>query len=114
MKIKIGTSQFSCIKDNVKENMNKSLDLSDSSNDNLVGYWTTSTNGNTVLDLSGNSNDGTLQGNTSYSTIQVPTQSGSNTPSLLHDVLEKHASRSQGHIRNILAQGASHPDTPRF
>ncbi|MDB2636580.1 N-carbamoylputrescine amidase [Alphaproteobacteria bacterium] len=27
MKIKIGTSQFSCIKDNVKENMNKSLDL---------------------------------------------------------------------------------------
>ena len=27
MKIKIGTSQFSCIKDNVKENINKSLDL---------------------------------------------------------------------------------------
>jgi N-carbamoylputrescine amidase len=27
MKIKIGTSQFSCIKDNVKENMNKSLEL---------------------------------------------------------------------------------------
>jgi len=27
MKIKIGTSQFSCIKNNVKENMNKSLDL---------------------------------------------------------------------------------------
>ena len=27
MKIKIGTSQFFCIKDNVKENMNKSLDL---------------------------------------------------------------------------------------
>lgn len=27
MKIKIGTSQFSCIKDNAKENINKSLDL---------------------------------------------------------------------------------------
>ena len=27
MKVKIGASQFSCIKDNVKENMNKSLDL---------------------------------------------------------------------------------------
>ena len=27
MKIKIGTSQFCCIKDNVKENINKSLDL---------------------------------------------------------------------------------------
>ena len=27
MIIKIGTSQFSCIKDNVKENINKSLDL---------------------------------------------------------------------------------------
>ena len=27
MKIKIGTSQFSCIKDNLKENINKSLDL---------------------------------------------------------------------------------------
>ena len=27
MTIKIGTSQFSCIKDNVKENINKSLDL---------------------------------------------------------------------------------------
>ena len=27
MTVKIGASQFSCIKDNVKENINKSLDL---------------------------------------------------------------------------------------
>ncbi len=51
----------------IKANMNQALDLNDSSNDNLLGYWTTSTNGNTVLDLSGNSNDGTLQGDTSIS-----------------------------------------------
>lgn len=39
MKVKIGASQFSCIKDNVKENINKSLDLASKATSQKVNVF---------------------------------------------------------------------------